>query len=197
MAYKITDFDGGSLPVTTLNPYGAIDDDITVVNSKSNNDIQVTMQKIMARVSIAPNSLPDNSVNGFQLYNAFVALIQLFADFGSWLNISIFGTNWSAGAIQPRVSINPAGWVTCQGQIQITATTGYGSPIATLPTGYWPSQLLTFVVGAYDSTVTNDYTKFIATVDTSGNINLPHQTPSITGTAANYIDISCIAFSIH
>ena len=72
MAYKITDFDGGSLPVTTLNPYGAIDDDITVVNSKSNNDIQVTMQKIMARVSIAPNSLPDNSVNGFQLYNTIV-----------------------------------------------------------------------------------------------------------------------------
>lgn len=85
MARRITDFDGTVNPITVTDPYGTIKDDPggTKVNGKSNNDMQVFFQRLMALGGVTPNGFPDNTVNGFQLYEALSGVI------GNWGVIAV------------------------------------------------------------------------------------------------------------
>lgn len=70
-------------PVDATNPHGTILDesgpgqgDGTNVNEAVNGDLLVFFQKLMAEAGVVPNELPDNTVNGFQLFDAFQLLIS-------------------------------------------------------------------------------------------------------------------------
>lgn len=81
MARKITDFDGSTIAVGGAYPFGDIKDNPsgTVVNRKSNADMQQFFQKIMFEANITPNSLPENSTNGWQLVNALQTIASRYA----------------------------------------------------------------------------------------------------------------------
>lgn len=81
MARKITDFDGSVIAVGGAYPFGDIKDNPsgTVVNRKSNADMQQFFQKIMFEAGITPNSLPENSTNGWQLVNALQTIASRYA----------------------------------------------------------------------------------------------------------------------
>lgn len=81
MARKITDFDGSVIAVGGAYPFGDIKDNPsgTVVNRKSNADMQQFFQKIMFEANITPNSLAENSTNGWQLVNALQTIASRYA----------------------------------------------------------------------------------------------------------------------
>lgn len=72
MARKITDYDGTITPISGTDPYGNIKNapSGTHINAKSNADLQVFFQRLMANNGITPNSLPEDAVNGFQMMQA-------------------------------------------------------------------------------------------------------------------------------
>jgi len=76
MAREIVDFDGTVLPVDSTNLYGGIKNapSGTKINSKSNFDLQVFFQRMMALAGVTPNSLEENAANGFQLTTALNTL---------------------------------------------------------------------------------------------------------------------------
>lgn len=77
MARKITDYNGTVLPVSVTNPFGNIKDNPsgTIIDSKSNSDLQVFFQKLLNSAGITANSLADNATNGFQLTEALSKVI--------------------------------------------------------------------------------------------------------------------------
>ena len=76
MALNVADLTGTTTPISGLNPFGLIKDNPTgtKVNVKSQGDQWVFFQKLMNDAGVAPNHLPDNTSNGFQLMDAFNAL---------------------------------------------------------------------------------------------------------------------------
>lgn len=75
MARKITQYNGQVNPVDTSYPDGDIKDDDgsdngTIIDRKSNADIQQFFMKIMRVANITPNGFPDNEYTGFQLFEA-------------------------------------------------------------------------------------------------------------------------------
>ena len=72
-----------TLPVDATNPHSGIRDesapganDGTPVNAAVNFDPLVFFQKLMSEAGIDPNELPDNSVNGFQLFEALITIVR-------------------------------------------------------------------------------------------------------------------------
>ena len=95
MAYGIIDFDGTVTPPDSTYPYGQIKDipGGTVVNTKSNGDMQQFFQRIAATGGITLNSLPDNADNGFQLAQALGVLVSKgFDAFAETVN-AVYGAN--------------------------------------------------------------------------------------------------------
>jgi len=99
MARKITDFDGTTAPPDSVNLYGNIKDDPggTRANSKSNSDLQVFAQRMMANAGVVANSLPDNATNGFQLTTALNTMISRGDNALSALAAAAAGTNLPVG----------------------------------------------------------------------------------------------------
>jgi len=77
MARKITDFNGTVVAVGGAYPYGDIKDNPsgTIIDRKSNADLQQFFQKLADSAGITLNSLADNSTNGFQLTEALSKVI--------------------------------------------------------------------------------------------------------------------------
>jgi hypothetical protein len=76
MAYKPTDWNGAITGPNVTYPYGAGKDGSTYVNFKMLNDALMFMQKMMDEAGVVPNSLPENDVNGYQIFEALLALIN-------------------------------------------------------------------------------------------------------------------------
>lgn len=81
MAYDISNFDGTVIPPDATDPNGRVKDesslnaaDGTVVNDKSLGSWPVVYRKLMQNAGIAPNNLPENDVNGFQIIDAIKAI---------------------------------------------------------------------------------------------------------------------------
>ena len=126
MAYEIADFDGAVIAPSGTNPYGLVKDDPagTAANAKCINDIQVTVQRLMAKARVVPNSLPENVTNGFQIKTAIDILINnqalglatAMADSQGITGLNamrITGVVSSAGGFGTLVT---AGWVWYNGQ---------------------------------------------------------------------------------
>jgi hypothetical protein len=77
MARKITDYNGTVVAVGGAYPYGDIKDNPsgTIIDRKSNADLQQFFQKLADSAGITLNSLADNSTNGFQLTEALSKVI--------------------------------------------------------------------------------------------------------------------------
>lgn len=78
MARNITDYDGQIINPDSDYPDGDIKDDSspgaddgTIINRKSNSDIQQFFMKILREAVVITNGLPDNDYNGYQLFEAF------------------------------------------------------------------------------------------------------------------------------
>lgn len=95
MAFKLISFDGGVHPIDGTNPYGFIKDDPggTRVNQKSNGDLQVLMQRMMAAAGVVPNDLPDNTINGFQLFSSLMSITQ--SNWSSQLRAALNGDTFT------------------------------------------------------------------------------------------------------
>lgn len=77
MALKISDLDGGKLAPGGAYPNGDVSDDPggTRVNRKFTADLMQFAQRLMQDAAVTPNSLPENSTNGFQLMESLNTLI--------------------------------------------------------------------------------------------------------------------------
>ena len=78
MAYEILVLDGAVDPVSADYPYGMVKNKPhgTRVNVKFTGDIMQLMQMMMGYAGVTPNNMPDNSTNGFQLFNALLGTIN-------------------------------------------------------------------------------------------------------------------------
>lgn len=76
MARDIADFSGTVVAPGGSYPYGRIKNAPagTRVNEQMLGDVIQFHQKAMAEAGVTPNGLPDNSSDGFQLYEAFATL---------------------------------------------------------------------------------------------------------------------------
>jgi hypothetical protein len=74
MSRQISDFNGTVIAPSVTNPYGLLKDDPngTVADVTCINDAQVFFQRLMEQAGVVPNGLEDDSVNGFQLYEALM-----------------------------------------------------------------------------------------------------------------------------
>lgn len=111
-------------------------------------------------------------------------LLFLYGD-TTWTNITSFGTNWSAGAVQPRYMLQGR-MVVLQGLISGAAGATTMSTIFTLPPGYQPTEI------CYIATCSGaSGTAFgLLQVSTGGVVQL------FNGTAANSsVSINC-TFSV-
>jgi hypothetical protein len=86
-------------------PYGKIKDRSgatagTPVNEQVYGDIHQFFERLMAKSGITPNNLPENSTNGFQLFEALQRIIVPIGFIGMW--------SGSVGSI-------PTGWGLCDG----------------------------------------------------------------------------------
>lgn len=147
MAYDIQHFDGVVNPVTGTDPYGTIKDapSGTIINSKSNSDMQVFLQRMMDLAGITPNNLPDNVTNGFQLYAAYMA--PKFDNTGIvWTNS---GNNvWSSaggGYYDVKYSVRGNIVTLCGVAVNSAGGTPATSSILTLPSAIRPAKTVEIV----------------------------------------------------
>jgi hypothetical protein len=90
MARKITDYNGTVVAVGGAYPYGDIKDNPsgTIIDRKSNADLQQFFQKLADSAGITLNSLADNSTNGFQLTEA---LSKVIGNHAAQIVVSLIG----------------------------------------------------------------------------------------------------------
>jgi hypothetical protein len=90
MARKITDYNGTVVAVGGAYPYGDVKDNPsgTIIDRKSNADLQQFFQKLADSAGITLNSLADNSTNGFQLTEA---LSKVIGNHAAQIVISMIG----------------------------------------------------------------------------------------------------------
>jgi len=188
MAYAITDFDGGALPVSATNPFGAILDGTTIINSKSINDMEVFFQKMLETSGALPNNTPDNTPNGLQFWTAFLTVygIEFTAAFlatgtaasiatlnnevadGAWTNITL-ATGWSAGGNVPQYRVDGKGRVYLRGEAVVTGSaTG---TIATLPSSAFPTPG-TLILSCF-TVISSAYTPSWLSISVSGVMVTP------------------------
>lgn len=117
MALEIADFTGTVIAPGGAYPYGDVKDAPTgtVVDKKMVADLIQMGQRAMAKGNITPNSLPDNSTNDFQLYEALQKIpAELVIGTGSFVspllvsfeyNYSILFT--SAIPLNPTLELSP------------------------------------------------------------------------------------------
>lgn len=205
MAYQITHFDGQTNPITSTYPYGDWKDndgtgDGTIINRKSLADIYQTFQKLVAAAGVTLNNLPDNAVNGFQLFTALQTYIDAQAAtivgaaiaHPSWTTLTGFNTGWSAGTYTPQYTIDALGYVQMQGTINNT-TGAINLPLsAALPVGYRPLQDIELVASYYDATLMYNVPVPIA-ITMTGVVGMYVHFMSTTG---SYLDLSAIRFPI-
>lgn len=190
MARAITDFDGTVVPVDADYPSGDIKDNPsgTVINRKSNSDIQQLMQKMMREAAITPSGLPDNDSNGYQLYDA----INILSGGGVWADISSFGTDWAGAAgNEPRYKKKIFGSTVFFAGVFKTTGTSPDQIIGTLPSGFRPSRALIISAVTY-----NPFGPIAAPIcigiDPSGAISITN-TGDVPAIANIVIDI-CVEF---
>lgn len=80
MALEISDLNGSVLPPSGTDPYGypLNAPSGTIADVAMMADMLVFFQKMMDEAAVTPNNLPDNSVNGFQLYEALIKTPDIF-----------------------------------------------------------------------------------------------------------------------
>jgi len=162
-------------------PYGRVKDntganDGTPVNELVYGDFHQFFERMIWQSGLAPNDLPENSINGFQYFDALQALIAYKEP---WIlvgagNPTPFGTDWNNYS-----GIAPTKYrKTKQGEVVITGVVSNGAtntnPVFTLPVGYRPTHELKFSCTSLAGT----NAVYTVTVGTNGNITLDN--PQVT-----------------
>jgi hypothetical protein len=116
-------------------PYGAIKDNTggnngTPVNASTYGDFHQFFAKMLAESGVVANDLPDNFTNGFQYFEALLALIN--GDTTAWAPLTI-GGSYGGNVFYRRIK----GIVYLRGAIDKVGG-DYSSTIATLPVGFRP-----------------------------------------------------------
>lgn len=156
MALTILDYDGAVDPISGTNPYGQIKNRPlgTRINVKSNGDMQVFFQRLMGRYGVTANSLPENTVNGFQLHEALglginqqSSALAESVGAGTGVTIGVKAAGMQSSIVGPNLVIT-AGWfyywglfgycpgatVSTTGSQQVTITLEDGFPVGTVTT---------------------------------------------------------------
>jgi hypothetical protein len=183
-------------PVSGEYPYGNIRDresgqaNGTPVNTEVYADFHQFFEKLMAESQAvggdAPNELPDNEYNGFQLYAAFVVLSLYLANSAiDTANNNEANSTWTAMTLNgaggwidegsgtyhvAEYQIDPWGWVHLRGKVKSNVATDMGSVLlATLPEEFWPTKKENFVTTWYSPAALGSETNGV-TVEADGKI---------------------------
>ena len=183
-------------PVSGEYPYGNIRDresgqaNGTPVNTEVYADFHQFFEKLMAESQAiggdAPNGLPDNEYNGFQLYGALVLLALNIA--GAAIDST---NNDEATATWTAMTLNGAGgwidegsgtyhvaeyqkdawgWVHLRGKVKSNVATDMSTVLlATLPSGFRPTKKENFITTWYSPALLGSETNGV-TVEADGKI---------------------------
>jgi hypothetical protein len=136
-------------------PNGRIKDDTgagdgTGVNERTKGDFHQMLEKLMRLYGIAPNDLPDNETNGFQLIDALRALASK--------NDFVLSLGTSGGILQVPIKLNSMlvdEQVVCKASANLTTETQIKG-----------SDLATFNITSLGSFKANEYVRLIKTAST-------------------------------
>lgn len=144
-------------------PYGAIQDDTganngTPVNTEVYGDFHQFFAKMFAASGLTYNNLPDNAYDGFQYYDALVAVITLGINVHSlaqtnatWTSITLVN-NWQNAGTGHDAEYwkDPWGWVHVRGWVRRSnSSTGDNVGMFIFPSGYRPAKtvgMMTYAV---------------------------------------------------
>lgn len=173
-------------------PYGKIRDKIdgvqegTPVNALTYNDFHQFFAKIMDVAGIAFNNVEENAYDGFQYYDALVAVIiglinTLVIAPGAWTDFGLAANVANVGAPYANAgySKDKLGRVTLRGRVTYNGSSS-GSNInlfsAVLPAGFLPlfnqNFICEFAIVGYSITSLTSSHSFSIQIDASGNVKL-------------------------
>lgn len=186
MALPISSLDGVVTAPGAGYPYGDIVDSAvgtagTRVNRKFTDDLMQTSQKLMADAGITPSGNPDNSINGYQIFEAiincrpFSSTGIVFTSSGQNLWADAGGGSYNVGFRQAGNMVNLCGAATNSG-IAGSATVN----ILTLPVGARPASSVTLAV------LTDTGAMHSISISTAGQVTSSDTTTTFGGTV--YLD---------
>lgn len=203
-------------PQNSEYPYGQVRDNDgsnngTPVNEEVYGDFHQFFAKMFAESGLTYNNVPDNAYDGFQYYDAMVAIITLGINVNAtnelnktWDAMSLVN-NWintgSGSYNDAEYQIDEWGWVHLRGKIKRSnASTGNGVGIAILPSGYRPTKDESFVTLAYSPIGYGGYEAIHIHISSSGSI-VPHAMVAgnvllLLNQASDFVSLDGISFKI-
>lgn len=208
-------------PADATYPFGRVKDtgsgafNGTPVNEAMLGDLLQTAMKLMSEGSIVPNDLPDNQNNGFQIYQAMLAVMATVIDSKNTIQNTVAWTNATSLLVNGWINSpvngifgqlfniqyykDPWGWVHLRGGIQ-TSTTSNGNnlTILTLPAGFRPLANQNFTVSAYEAIFYAGSAPVRLSINSDGTI-VPHDIKNLyvlnnLGSSDAFLSLDGISF---